>query len=194
MSILESIIEYGCGAGFLLQYLHHSFPNIVLSGIDRCDNLINTVPKNLPINLHCSSYNEHKSVNYFDLAICDFGWDVSDIPESQREHSSEIVFGHETCPGCTADFELFYFEFLQAITKNLNLGGYVALTGRFTNASHKIAFYNALSSLKLFISADHSSTLKIKNLSGQIESFPAYLITTKHDSLLVEKLEDFLRL
>lgn len=39
-----SIIEYGCGAGFQLQYINHCFPNITMIGIDKNENLLNTIP------------------------------------------------------------------------------------------------------------------------------------------------------
>ena len=72
----NSIVEMGCGAGFLLRYIQSRYPDLRLQGIDSADNLIRIASELCGTPLIDGDYLEVQPDQKYDLVICDFGFDL----------------------------------------------------------------------------------------------------------------------
>ena len=187
------IIEFGCGAGFLLQYLRHLHPNIKLTGIDLAKNLLDTIPKNAKINIVNTSYHRLKRNSISDLAICDFGWDNSDVPHSTTRHSTAYTGKYAYCPGCSDDTVPFFHDLLESMKHSVSDKGAIAICGRLPGTAEIRALYEASKSLELSVCGELTKSLRISNIVGQKESFPAFVFkplkTSKSELTLLDCLD-----
>ncbi|WP_157785385.1 class I SAM-dependent methyltransferase [Sinorhizobium fredii] len=139
----SSVIELGCGAGYVLRYLRHIHPTTKLAGIDRQENLLRVIPQEDQIRTFAGDYRTLKSDGLNDLVICDFGWDNSDIPASLSPHSKAQIGGLTYCPGCSDDAVPFFRHLINACQTWAADAAHIAVTGRLSNIGMIRAVYCA---------------------------------------------------
>lgn len=175
----RTVLEAGCGAGYLLRYLHARYPDVHFSGIDRQENLIAIAAADTDLNLHASSFGEVEFNDSFDLIISDFGWDNQDIPASSKPHSSAEIAGAPYCPGCSDDQVPFFFALLDRFRNWLSEDGQMAIVGRFPHVGAIRAFYIAAERCELCVQPGGFEVLKVATSAG-VEKFPAFLIAKQN--------------
>lgn len=188
----SSIIEFGCGAGFQLQYINHCFPDVALVGIDKSINLLNTIPERTNIQTSALDYFEYSSDEKYDLVLCDFGWDNSDIPSGPTPHNTETIYGKAICPGCAETAQQFYVQMLSTFVQNVSEIGSLAITGRFPAPQNQVAFYRAVESLNLSIKKDLSTLLKVPVGKDKVDRLHAFVLTNNDQNSHGLSLEDIL--
>jgi len=182
----STLLEVGCGAGFQLRYIRECFPNIQLSGVDKCLNLLGCIPIELNLDLIHGDYLTLNLESY-DVVLCDFGWDNSDIKTSSAPHTVGQLEGHTYCPICAGEMQLFYQKMLSAFQSQIQLNGTLLLTGRFPQVANHVAFFDALNALELDAEHHGSQVLKVKNLDGATEKLHAYVI--RNGNQITERLD-----
>lgn len=175
----RTVLDAGCGAGYLLRYLHARHPDVRFSGIDRQENLVAIAAADTELNLHASSFDEVEFRDSFDLIISDFGWDNQDIPTSSNPHSSAEIAGAPYCPGCSDDQVPFFFALLDRFRIWLSDDGQMAIVGRFPHVGAIRAFYIAAESCGLCVQPGGFEVLKVATSAG-VERFPAFLIAKQN--------------
>lgn len=174
-----TVLDAGCGAGYLLRYLHARYPDVRFSGIDRQENLVAIAAADKELNFHASSFDEVEFKDSFDLIISDFGWDNQDIPASSKPHSSAEIAGAPYCPGCSDDQVPFFFALLDRFRNWLSDGGGMAIVGRFPNVGAIRAFYIATERCGLCVQPGGFEVLKVATSAG-VEKFPSFLIAKQN--------------
>jgi hypothetical protein len=182
-------LEIGCGAGFLLRFLHHAFPALDLTGIDRQSNLTALIPENDRLQVLTADYVSAAPTGQHDLILCDFGWDSHDIPRSMKPHTSAEIAGKSYCPGCSDD--LFdHFRPLLGAWKAWGVPeGELALCGRLTGIGDIRAVVLAAASVGWHPILRASTTLRVRNSNGQWETFPALVFGPKSEGSTDSNLE-----
>jgi len=187
------IVEFGCGAGFLLQYLRHLHPSIKLTGIDLVKNLLDTIPENDNINSINADYKTLKMHGMSDLAISDFGWDNSDKPRSSTPHSIAYAGKYSYCPGCSNDAIPFFHDLIKQMKHSISDQGSIAICGRLTGTGDIRALYDASKSLGMNVCGTLTKTIKIRHINGEKERFPAFVLKpsaiSKSELTLLECLD-----
>ena len=177
----RTVLDAGCGAGYLLRYLHARHPDVRFSGIDRQENLVSIAAADAELNLHASSFDEAEPGDSFDLIISDFGWDNQDIPTSNKPHSSAEIAGAPYCPGCSDDQVPFFFALLDRFRNWLSENGQMAILGRLPEIGAIRAFYIAAERCGLFVQPGGFEVLKVVTSAG-VERFPAFLIAKQNST------------
>lgn len=186
----RTVLDAGCGAGYLLRYLHARHPEVRFSGIDRQANLLAIAAADTELNLQASNFDEVEFNDSFDLIISDFGWDNQDIPTSSKPHSSAEIAGAQYCPGCSDDEVPFFVALLNRFSSWLSNDGQMAIVGRFPNVGTIRAFYIAAERCELCVQSGGFEVLKVATSAG-VERFPAFLIAkqnAKTGSLTLESI------
>lgn len=186
----RTILDAGCGAGYLLRYLRARFPSTSFSGIDRQENLVAIAAADEGLNLHASSFEEAELSDRFDLILSDFGWDNQDIPKSNKPHSIADIAGAPYCPGCSDDQVPFFLALLERFKGWLSDDGRIAIVGRFPHLGSIRALYLAAESCDLGVQPDGFEVLRVKTTAG-VEKFPAFLLAkngAKSGSLQLETI------
>lgn len=174
----RTVLEAGCGAGYLLRFLHARYPYLKFSGIDRQENLIAIAATDIELDLHSVSFDGAKLSNRFDVILCDFGWDNEDMPTSRKPHSSAEIAGASYCPGCSDDQVPFFLALLAKFKGWLSDEGQIAIVGRFPHIGSIRAFYLAAERCDLRVPPGGFDVIKVKTPVGA-EKFPAFLLTNK---------------
>lgn len=188
----ESLIEFGCGAGYLLSYLRQVFPDLDLTGVERQSNLANFVDQSENIRVCEGDYRELQPDNHFDLVVCDFGWDNNEIPESIQPHSSAEIAGKGYCPGCSDDKIPFFASMLGAWKAWAKPRASLAIAGRLKNLTDLRAIVMAAEQHDWHLDGEQSTLLKVANLAGQVEKFPALIFTTNKQDKPMLAIERYL--
>lgn len=184
----RTVLDAGCGAGYLLRYLRTRFPSISFSGIDRQENLVAIAAADEGLNLHASSFEEAELSDRFDLILSDFGWDNQDIPKSNKPHSSADIAGAPYCPGCSDDEVPFFLALLERFKGWLSDDGRIAIVGRIAHVGSIRALYLAAESCDLRVQPDGFEVLRVKTTAG-VEKFPAFLLVKNSAKLRSLQLE-----
>lgn len=171
----RTVLDAGCGAGYLLRYLHARHPEVRFTGIDRQENLVAIAAADTELNLHASSFDQAEPGDSFDLIVSDFGWDNQDIPTSNKPHSIAEITGAPYCPGCSDDQVPFFFALLDQFRNWLSDTGQMAIVGRFPHVGAIRAFCIAAERCGLCVQPGGFEVLKVATLAG-VERFPAFLI------------------
>ncbi|MCO6184598.1 bifunctional 2-polyprenyl-6-hydroxyphenol methylase/3-demethylubiquinol 3-O-methyltransferase UbiG [Rhizobium sp. L1K21] len=173
----KSIVEMGCGAGFLLRYLRALDAEVVLCGVDQQSNLMKTIPEGDRIETLVGDYRSLSSDRSFDLIICDFGWDNADIPASKTPHSVSELEGQKYCPGCSDDASLFFQDLLRACERWGHEKSRIALTGRLTNMGMIRAVFLAAERLGRHVGEGCFSVRKSRIDKRNVERFPSFVFS-----------------
>lgn len=174
----KSLIEFGCGAGYLLSYLRQVFPTLDVIGVERQSNLTKLIDPDDNLNVCAGDYRELQPYTSVDLVLCDFGWDNNEIPQSTKPHSSAEIAGKGYCPGCSDDKIPFFASMLGAWKPWAKPRASLAIAGRLTNLTDLRAIVLAAEQYDWHLDAEQSTLLKVTNLAGDAEKFPALIFTT----------------
>lgn len=188
----KSVIEFGCGAGYLLSYLRHAFMEVDLAGVERQFNLTKLVDQNDNLTVFQSDYREIEPEAQFDLIVCDFGWDNHDIPQSTKPHSDAEIAGYGFCPGCSDDEIPFFASMIGAWKAWAKPDAPLAVAGRLMDLVDLRAIVLAAELSDWHLDPDNSTKLEVRNLSGETESFPALIFTTTKREPATRAIEKFL--
>lgn len=185
----RSVIEVGCGAGYLLRYLRYLHPEITLTGLDRQQNLLELIPGEARIRTVVGDYLATGAEELHDLVICDFGWDNSDIPISTKAHSEARLANLSYCPGCSDDAIPFFESLLEACQSRCSNKGKIALVGRAQNVGVVRAIYMAAAKKGWELLPSGFDVIILKHDRRKKEVFPAFLFS-REPSTLGLSLED----
>lgn len=168
----ERIFEIGAGAGITSGYLKNHSDCLEIAGIERHANLANIARESFASDIQVGDYLQVEGDSSYDLVICDFGFDVEDLPPSNRPHSVAKVGGHQYCPGCAEDMGETLKPYFEKWFSWMNETGKLAVAGRFANVG---MVYGAL------VAAEATGLRPIEGLcdmlritqNGMKQSFPA---------------------
>lgn len=176
----RSIVEMGCGAGFLLNYLQKEFQGVLLQGIDEADNLVSIASELNGREIIWGNYLNTKPDGEYDLVICDFGFDKAKFAPSKTKHSITEVEGASFCPGCSYDLKVQLEVYLKAWRQWVHADGFLAVAGRFSDFGQLKALVEAASEVGWFPSIQ-DSTILVVQADGIRERFPALLFVSGAD-------------
>ena len=177
----NSIVEMGCGAGFLLRYIQSRYPHLRLQGIDSADNLIRIASELCGTPLIDGDYLEVQPDQKYDLVICDFGFDLVQFSETSTPHTTDSVGGFEFCPGCSDHLKLQFDSYLQAWRNWTHKTSCLAVAGRISHFGMLRAFVLSSRDVGWDLLLHDSAMLKIRH-NGILERFPALVFTPLHSS------------
>jgi hypothetical protein len=170
----RSIVEMGCGAGFLLKYLQTTYPNLVFQGLDAANNLIDIGSQLCGRALIAENYLVAQPDHKYDLIVCDFGFDLTDFTSSNLPHTTERAGEFEYCRNCSDHFKLQFDPYLQAWRRWAHDQSCLSFTGRIGNFGMLRAFILSAYEVGWVLVLSDSSMLKVKH-NGIGERFPALL-------------------
>jgi hypothetical protein len=174
----ETIIDMGCVAGLLLNFIQQRFPNIRVNGIDLAENLIEIGRELTELNLIFDSYLTANPDDHYDLIVCEFGYDNSNIPPSTKPHTSANCGAVSYCPGCAEDKQSHFGEYMKSWRKWGGEKSNLALVGRMANYSDVRAMTLAAKGQGWHVSLGSSAILEIKEKGQEPEKFPAFYFAT----------------
>ncbi len=126
----KSIVEMGCGAGFLLKFIQGRHPDIRLQGVDAARNLIAIASELCGSSFMSGDYREVQPDQKYDLIVCDFGFDLARFTESSTPHTTASVGDFQYCPGCSNDLKQEFDHYTQAWRSWAHDSSYLAVAGR----------------------------------------------------------------
>jgi hypothetical protein len=170
----SSIVEMGCGAGFLLKYFKNRYPNTVFHGIDSAENLVAIGSELCGCALTNGDYLEVDPDQKYDLIVCDFGFDLVNFTSSPAPHTTENIGEFQFCPGCSDHLKPQFDTYLQAWRRWAHDTSYLSVAGRIGNLGMLKAFVLSAREVGWGLSLEDSSMLKTKH-NGVPERFPALL-------------------
>ncbi|TIN28595.1 MAG: class I SAM-dependent methyltransferase [Mesorhizobium sp.] len=169
-----SVVEMGCGAGFLLGYLRSRYPGVHLQGVDAAKNLVEVGSELAGTTLIAGDYLTAAPDGAYDLILCDFGFDMARLKPSTTPHTIEASAGAPYCPGCSNDLKFQFDAYLQAWRRWSHPHGHLAVAGRFSNFGILRAFVLSASDVGWQPELEASTILAVKQ-HGNAERFPALL-------------------
>ena len=190
----NNIIEFGCGAGFLLEYINSVSPSTFLAGVDRLQNQVDLVPVSDHIKTYCCAYDDLATNTEYDLAICDVGFDNNDIPKPSPSQKTEYIGEHPYYPNWSEDMQPFFHELLSPMKAMLNKQGILAFVGRLGGPTELKALFDAATQLELSINRNLSSRLSIGKTLAQREYFRALVFSDSSTCDEPQNLEGLLNM
>jgi hypothetical protein len=190
----NSVIELGCGAGFLLKYLQICFPDLRLQGIDSAANLTRIASTLIGQRVLSGDYLNYKPDNIYDLIISDFGFEPGRLPPSRAPHSTARVGNSEFCPGCSNDLERQIKPFMESWRRWGGPSARLALVGRIANFGSLKAFALAAKTVDWEVDIKCSAVINVSTYYAEVERFPALMFRPRDQAkepTLIEDLETF---
>jgi len=169
-----SIVEMGCGAGFLLGFLRNRDPGVHLQGVDAARNLVDIGAALSGNALIAGDYLTAKPDRAYDLIVCDFGFDMARFKPSTTPHSIAACAGAQYCPGCSDDLKVQFDAYLRAWRRWSHAGSHLAVAGRLSNFGMLRAFVLAAFDAGWLPCLQDSTVLTVKH-DRDAERFPALL-------------------
>lgn len=171
-----TILELGCGAGFLLSYLKFIYPDFSFTGLERIDNLANIASEVSGVKIINQDYVETSINQRFDYLICDFGWNIEDIKSGPVPHDLQDFNGLKYCAGCSSAAEESYFKMIGGWKKMLADGGSIIVTGRLHSYGDIRAFLSAANESGLSNVPEMNAWLKWKSWR-EIDRAPGIILS-----------------
>jgi len=168
----DRVFEIGAGAGITSGYLKKHHPKLAIDGIEQHENMARIAKDTFGSNIKVGDYLEVKGKGSHDLVICDFGFDIEDLPPSKQPHSTAEVDGHKYCPGCAEDMGETLKPYFANWASWMNETGKLAVAGRFSNMGMVYAALVAAQAAGLRPIEDLCKVLKMTQ-SGMKQKFPA---------------------
>lgn len=184
-----SMVEMGCGAGFLLGYLQVAHPAMRTQGIDAATNLAAIASQVTGRPVIAGDYRSVPPDGAYDLVLCDFGFDLARFSLSTREHVITSVGGQEFCLNCSDDMAAQFAPYVRAWRSWGTPSASLALAGRIGGFGQLRALMLAAKSVGWELSIVRSKVLAVQSLSGQMERFPALVFSPSESSNLDPNLE-----
>ena len=193
-SACDKIVDMGCGPGFLLRFLLDKFPGIKVQGIDVAENLVLIGQGLCDVPLITGDYLTAEPDDAYELIICNFGFDSPNFSPSSQPHSLAQCGAASYCPGCSDDLKVQLEAYTQSWRRWGTTKASLAITGRITDFGMLRAFALAAQDAGWRLSVGESTVLQVKNLSGEVERFPALLFRSSQElkkDLFLEDLAKF---
>ncbi|MQV20284.1 hypothetical protein GHK65_07995 [Sinorhizobium meliloti] len=168
----ESVVDMGCGAGFLLGFLRKKYAGVRLQGVDAASNLIEIGSQLSGSGLIAGDYCTVKPDHAYDLILCDFGFDMARFKASTKPHNYATCGEAQYCTSCSDDLKLQFDAYLQAWRQWGHAGAHLAVAGRLSNFGILRSFVLAAGDVGWAPDLDASKVLSIKQ-EGRTERFPA---------------------
>lgn len=174
-----SLVEMGCGAGLLINYLQKRTPHLVLNGIDGAKNLVEIGRSLTNLGLIAGDYLTAEPDGEYEMIVCEFGYDNSNIPPSKKPHSAAQCGLASYCPGCAEDGRTHFREYMAAWRRWGTAGSRLAMVGRMTDYTDIRAVTLAARDVGWYVRLEHSAILRIKDERRGSQKFPAWFFTTE---------------
>lgn len=174
----NSIVEMGCGAGFLQSFLRSQHPAIDFQGVDAAKNLVAIGSELSGGTLVAEDYLLAEPDRTYDLVLCDCGFDMARFKPSTTPHSITTCADAQFCPGCSNDLKEQFDTYLRAWRRWGHAGGYLAVTGWLTNFGQLRAFVLAAVDAGWSLSLEDSDMLTVTR-DGVGERLPALVFAPK---------------
>lgn len=174
----SSIFEMGCGAGLLLKFLKSRFPEIDVGGIDSAENLIEIGSDLTGQSLIAGDYLVQEPDRSYEMIVCEFGYDNSNIPKSTKPHSSSQCGRASYCPGCAEDAQGHFNKYMQSWRRWATQNSTLALVGRMTDYTDIRAVTLAAQNAGWHVCLERSAILTIKDSRRGAQRFPAWYFTS----------------
>lgn len=174
-----SLVEMGCGAGLLINYLQKKTPHLKLNGIDGAKNLIEIGSSLTNLDLIAGDYLTTEPDGEYEMIVCEFGYDNSSIPLSTKPHSAAQCGLASYCPGCAEDSRTHFREYMAAWRRWGTSKGRLAMVGRMTDYTDVRAVTLAARDVGWHVQLEHSAILKIRDERRGSQKFPAWYFTTE---------------
>ena len=175
----SSIVEMGCGAGFLLGYLRAAYPGIKLQGIDSAPNLASIASGLTDRPIIAGDYRSLRPDDAYDFVVCDFGFDLARYAQSTRPHTLTRIGAQEFCVNCSDDMAEEFTADIRAWRMWASPKAPLALAGRIGGFGLLRALMVAARSVDWEISLKDSKILTVRNIVGDVERFPAILFSPR---------------
>jgi len=171
-----TVLDIGCGAGFLLQYLSKRFPKFSFEGLESQTNLASIALELTGLNIWNMDYLRKLPEKSYDYIICEFGWDSSDIKSAPPPHILGDVDGHQYCKGCSRAAETSFNKIFMSWASLMSDKGKILATGRLGTIGDLMAFLTAANSYCLQPSGEASCWIYWKQ-SGESQRTPALIMS-----------------
>jgi hypothetical protein len=189
----SSIVEMGCGPGFLLKFLSDRYPGVKIQGIDTAENLIRIGSDLCEATFIVGDYLCAEPDNAYELVICNFGFDLPKFTPSRTPHSSSTCGEASYCLGCSDDFKGQIADYMKAWHRWAMRDAPLAITGRITDFGMLRAFVLAAHQIGWNLCLEASSVLTVRSLDSSIEHFPALLFVANKNQTSDLMLEEVAR-
>ena len=167
-----SVIDMGCGAGFLIDYLSQKHSHFSFEGLESQNNLACVANKLTNKNIYNLNYITDLPLDDFDYVICEFGWDHSDIANGAAPHDLHEIEGHQYCSGCSEAAEKSYEIMIRSWEKWLSKNGQLIVMGRLGSIGDVKALLIAANRNGLVLASEYSRWLYWKH-DGEKQRAPA---------------------
>lgn len=170
----KSVIEFGSADGLLLAYLASELHDVRMLGIERAPNLAKISADERQIETIVGDYRElaNDSDERFDMGICNFGWENSDLAPSQRPHLTRAIRNVEICQHCAEDLSDQLVAYFNAWSSWLGEDSSLLINGRIANPTEGWAFVEAGRRAGWALSFGESDILVVNTEQGFHERFP----------------------
>lgn len=170
----SSIVEFGSGDGLALHYARTLLPDCEVLGIEREANLAKIANAERGIETRIADYRAvaNESGKVFELGLCNFGWENSDLTPSTRPHVIRRLGKHEICQACAEDMRDELIPIMQAWKTWLTEEATLIVAGRITSPTEGWAFASAAGQCGWNLSLKDSSILRVPSDQGLHEHFP----------------------
>ena len=173
------VFEVGAGAGITSAYLKKLHCELKISGIEWHKNMVQIAKDTFGSEIQVGDYLAVEGDFSHDLVICDFGFDVEDLPPSKKPHSTAEVGGYKYCPGCAEDLGETLRPYFRRWASWMNEEGKLAIAGRFGGVG---MVYAAL------VSAQAAGLRPIENLCKVLKT-TQHGVTQKFPAMVFERGE-----
>ena len=170
-----TILELGCGAGFLLGYLKSTHIEFSYNGMEILDNLAQIASEVSGVKIYNQDYAAASINEKFDYLICDFGWNTTDIKDGPAPHDVHEFEGLKYCAGCSSAAEESYSGLINCWKSLLADGGSIIVTGRIPSFGYIKAFLNAANEAGLSNIPEMNDWIKWKSWR-EVSRTPAFVL------------------
>jgi SAM-dependent methyltransferase len=182
-----SVVEMGCGAGFLLGFLRQKYAGLQLQGVDTARNLVEIGSQLSGSALIAGDYCSVDPDHPYDLILCDFGFDMARFKASTKPHNFVTCGEAQYCANCSDALKPQFDAYLQAWRRWGHAGAHLAVAGRLSNFGILRSFVLAARDVGWAPDLEASKVLAVKQ-EGRPERFPA-LVFRPADRTVAPELE-----
>jgi hypothetical protein len=170
----SSIIEFGSGDGLTLSFARQILPDSKVLGVEREANLAAIANNERGISTLVGDFRDisNEPGDRFELGICNFGWENSDLPRSSRPHVIRNLGKHEICQACAEDLRDALIPIVGAWRDWLTERAPLIVAGRIRNPTEGWAFVAAAREFGWSLSIPESDMLAVPSEQGFHEKFP----------------------
>lgn len=186
-----SVIDFGCGAGFLLRFLEERLPAVRAKGIETRENLAGIARQISSSEVEVGDYTKLEAQADFDCLVCNFGFDLPSLKmTSPPPHSSAQIGPEEFCPGCSDFLEPQLAPYFEGWKRWAGASAPLLLTGRIPGFGPLRAFVLAAQRSDWVLDLSMSTVLKLEQPDCEAEYFPALVFQDSSIGTAPPSMED----